>query len=106
MRCSFSVAVADINSVVRVHQFELLGSTEQTWGVAGEWKIYPLKLGSGRYIGLLQEKARRLHVIILIILWILCSRNTEAAVPSTVLVSFSLYNSGDDGKLRMSFFFL
>ena len=55
--------------------------------------------------GLLQEKARRLHVIILIILWILCSRNTEAAVPSTVLVSFSLYNSGDDGKLRMSFFF-
>ena len=55
--------------------------------------------------GLLQEKARRLHVIILIILWILCSRNTEAAVPSTVLVSFSLYNSGDDGKLWISFFF-
>ena len=28
-------------NVVRVHLFELLGSSEWKWGVAGVWKIYP-----------------------------------------------------------------
>ena len=36
-------------NVVRVHPFELLGSSEQKWGVAGVWKIYPVEL---------QERAR------------------------------------------------
>ena len=31
-------------TVVRVHPFELLGSTERKWGVAGVWKIYPVEL--------------------------------------------------------------
>ena len=31
-------------NVVRVHLFELLGSSERKWGVAGEWKIYPVEL--------------------------------------------------------------
>ena len=36
-------------NVVRVHLFELLGSSERKWGVAGVWKIYPVEL---------QERAR------------------------------------------------
>ena len=36
-------------NVVRVHPFELLGSSERKWGVAGVWKIYPVEL---------QERAR------------------------------------------------
>ena len=35
--------------MVRVHLFELLGSSERKWGVAGVWKIYPVEL---------QDKAR------------------------------------------------
>ena len=31
-------------NVVRVHPFELLGSSERKWGVAGVWKIYPVEL--------------------------------------------------------------
>ena len=31
-------------NVVRVHQFELLGSSERKWGVAGVWTIYPVEL--------------------------------------------------------------
>ena len=31
-------------NVVRVHLFELLGSSERKWGVAGVWKIYPVEL--------------------------------------------------------------
>ena len=34
---------------MRVHPFELLGSTERKWGVAGVWKIDPVEL---------QERAR------------------------------------------------
>ena len=34
---------------LRVHLFELLGSSEWKWGVAGVWKIYPVEL---------QERAR------------------------------------------------
>ena len=34
---------------MRVHPFELLGSSERKWGVAGVWKIYPVEL---------QERAR------------------------------------------------
>ena len=34
---------------MRVHLFELLGSSERKWGVAGVWKIYPVEL---------QERAR------------------------------------------------
>ena len=44
---------------------ELLGSPELKWGVPGEWS---------EISGLLQERARRLHVMILIIWWNLCSR--------------------------------
>ena len=29
---------------MRVHPFELLGSSERKWGVAGVWKRYPVKL--------------------------------------------------------------
>ena len=29
---------------MRVHLFELLGSSERKWGVAGVWKIYPVEL--------------------------------------------------------------
>ena len=31
-------------NVVRVHLFELLGSSERKWRVAGVWKIYPVEL--------------------------------------------------------------
>ena len=34
---------------MRVHLFELLGSSERKWGVAGVWKRYPVEL---------QERAR------------------------------------------------
>ena len=34
---------------MRVHPFELLGSSERKWGVAGVWKTYPVEL---------QERAR------------------------------------------------
>ena len=36
-------------NVVRVHLFELLGSSKRKWGVAGAWKTYPVEL---------QERAR------------------------------------------------
>ena len=29
---------------MRVHLFELLGSSERKWGVAGVWKRYPVEL--------------------------------------------------------------
>ena len=29
---------------MRVHPFELLGSSERKWGVAGVWKRYPVEL--------------------------------------------------------------
>ena len=29
---------------MRVHLFELLGSSERKWGVAGVWKTYPVEL--------------------------------------------------------------
>ena len=31
-------------NVVRVHLFELLGSSERKWGAAGVWRTYPVEL--------------------------------------------------------------
>ena len=63
---------------MRVHLFELLGSSERKWGVAGVWKIYPVEL---------QERAR-LHfpytLYYLLSCGICAPEETEAAGSSTV----------------------
>ena len=58
---------------MRVHPFELLGSTERKWGVAGVWKRYPAR----------QSKAP-FSLYYLLSCGICAPEETEAAGPSTV----------------------
>ena len=62
-------------NVVRVHLFELLGSSERKWGVAGVWKIYPVEL---------QDRARLHFYFYLLSCGICAPEDTEAAGSSTV----------------------
>ena len=62
-------------NVVRVHLFELLGSSERKWGVAGVWKIYPVEL---------QDRARLHFSLYLLSCGICAPEETEAAGSSTV----------------------
>ena len=64
-----------LSSVVRVHLFELLGSSERKWGVAGVWKTYPVEL---------QDRARLHFSLYLLSCGICATEDTEAAGPSTV----------------------
>ena len=84
--------------MVRVHLFELLGSSERKWGVPGVWEIYPVEL---------QERAR-LHFPYTTYYHeesVLQKRLKRQDHP-LLIVSISIYNSGDDGKLRISFLFV
>ena len=64
-----------MRNVVRVHLFELLGSSERKWGVAGVWKIYPVEL---------QDRARLHFSLYLLSCGICAPEETEAAGSSTV----------------------
>ena len=84
--------------MVRVHLFELLGSSERKWGVAGVWKIYPVEL---------QDRARLhfpyttyYHVVSVL------QKRLKRQDHPLLIVSIYIYNSGDDGKLRISFLFV
>ena len=60
---------------MRVHLFELLGSSERKWGVAGVWKRYPVEL---------QDRARLHFSLYLLSCGICATEDTGAAGPSTV----------------------
>ena len=84
--------------MVRVHPFELLGSLERKWGVAGVWKIYPVEL---------QERAR-LHFPYTTYYHVesVLQKRLKRQNHPLLIVSISIYNSGDEGKLRISFLFV
>ena len=84
--------------MVRVHPFELLGSTERKWGVAGVWKRYPVEL---------QERAR-LHFPYTTYYHVesVLQKILKRQDHPLLIVSISIYNSGDDGKLWISFLFV
>ena len=88
-------------NVVRVHLFELLDSSEQKWGVAGERKRYPIYYKS---------KAS-LFYLYLLSGGICAPEDTEAAVPSTVYSKYlylqhnygmSVYVKHDVKRLKIS----
>ena len=60
---------------MRVHPFELLGSSERKWRVAGVWKRYPVEL---------QDRARLHFSLYLLSCGICATEDTGAAGPSTV----------------------
>ena len=83
--------VLSLRTVVRVHLFELLGSSERKWGVAGVWKIYPVEL---------QDRAR-LHfpyTTYYHVESVLQKRLKRQDYP-LLIVSISIYNSGDEDLL-------
>ena len=84
--------------VVRVHLFELLGSSERKWGVAGVWKIYPVEL---------QDRAR-LHFPYTTYYHVesVLQKRLKRQDHPLLIVSIYIYNSGDDGKLLISFLFV
>ena len=73
-------------NVVRVHLFELLGSSERKWGVAGVWKIYPVEL---------QERAR-LHFPYTTYYHVesVLQKRLKRQDHPLLIVSISIYNSG------------
>ena len=80
---------------MRVHPFELLGSSERKWGVAGVWKIYPVEL---------QDRARLHFSLYLLSCGICATEDTGAAGPSTVdskylyLQHYGKYRKSTEGK--------
>ena len=83
--------------MVRVHPFELLGSSERKWGVAGVWKIYPVEL---------QDRARLHFSLYLLLCGICATEDTGAAGPSTVDSKYLYLQQWRRGKLRISFLFV
>ena len=88
---------------MRVHPFELLGSTERKWGVAGVWKIYPVELQdrarlhfpytSSTYYhveSVLQKRLKRQdHPLLIVSIYIYNSTHTFPAGDTTLRQFFS-----------------
>ena len=94
-RCSNYVSI-----VVRVHPFELLGSSERKWGVAGVWKIYPVELQDRARLHFPYTSSTYYHVESVL------QKRLKRQDHPLLIVSIYIYNSGDDGKLRISFLFV
>ena len=83
--------------MVRVHLFELLGSSERKWGVAGVWKRYPVEL---------QDRARLHFTSTYYHVESVLQKILKRQDHPLLIVSIYIYNSGDEGKLRISFLFV
>ena len=86
--------------MVRVHLFELLGSSERKWGVAGVWKIYPVELQERARLHFPYTSSTYYHVESVL------QKTLKRQDHPLLIVSIYIYNSGDDGKLRISFLFV
>ena len=86
--------------MVRVHLFELLGSSERKWGVAGVWKIYPVELQDRARLHFPYTSSTYYHVESVL------QKRLKRQDHPLLIVSISIYNSGDVGKLRISFIFV
>ena len=86
--------------MVRVHPFELLGSSERKWGVAGVWKIYPVELQDRARLHFPYTSSTYYHVESVL------QKRLKRQDHPLLIVSIYFYNSGDDGKLRISFLFV
>ena len=84
------------DNVVRVHLFELLGSSERKWGAAGAWKRCPVEL---------QERAR-LHFPYTTYYHVesVLQKRLKRQDHPLLIVSISIFNSGDEDGITTDFF--
>ena len=87
--------------MVRVHLFELLGSPDRKWGVAGVWKRYPVELQERARLHFPYTSSTYYHVESVL------QKRLKRQDHPLLIVSIYIYNSGDeDGILRISFLFV
>ena len=75
---------------MRVHPFELLGSSERKWGVAGVWKIYPVELQDRARLHFPYTSSTYYHVESVL------QKRLKRQDHPLLIVSISFYNNGKE----------